>query len=178
VNSVVLGLVAGISGGSLDSLALGLIAMAGPLLLAWLLNRQRRAEKLEERAYQAAQEKRRMEREAEVAVKVEEAKEAAQGVARTLEASTTATAGKLSELYQQGAATHVLVNSNMTEEKQSRLDGLRRELVMMRALARTHGDGHAREAIVATEAAISSLQVEMDERRKAQEAVESSEGGG
>jgi hypothetical protein len=147
LNSVLIVLVGAISG------------CLGPLLLAWLLGRQRRRERAEDYA-----------RQDEVAAKVSEVADATKATAVAAEASNVLavktaeiTNGKLDVI-------HVLVNSQMTAALQSELDATIRELAMMREVVALHVAADqdptvgALAAIDATEAKIVELRSVLADR--------------
>jgi hypothetical protein len=128
------------------------VAVVGPLLLAWLTNRQRRSDKREDWARQDA-----------VAEKAAEAAKLLLAANERVAKTAAETNGKLDVI-------HTLVNSNMTAAMQAELDATSRELVSLReitALKQAAGlepTPAALAAVQATEAKIAELTAALRDR--------------
>jgi hypothetical protein len=156
----------------MSDIAIASLVLLGPLLLAWLNGRQRRAEKREDYARQDEV----AERATEVAKQAQEAAtllvEDNQRVAKAAALATSKTFGKLDEI-------HTLVNSNMTAAMQAEFDATVRELAMMREVIGLHAAAgrapstEAESAVTATESRIAELRAALEDRHTAQDRVDS-----
>jgi uncharacterized membrane-anchored protein YhcB (DUF1043 family) len=135
-----------------------IVAVLAPLILGYLTNRARRAEKLEDWARQDV-----------VAEKIEEQAqlllERDAVTAKLLEDNNQLVADTASATQDQLQVIHGLVNSDMTRIIEEKLAGLKRELIMMRLLA---GDlkvgSEAAAAIEAMESQISDVSEMLGDR--------------
>ncbi len=139
-------------------------------VLSRLAGAQRHTERAEDRAEREEDRKRRD----DVAERAEEATRRASDVATILAQNTKKVADRADALLESNVniekkvdavteiavTTHGLVNSALTEVKQSNLDGLRRELVLMIQL------GSSRDEIELQESKITDAQNELAERSK------------
>lgn len=131
----------------METIAVALIVgVIGPVIMASLANRHRRAEREEDRADRA-----------QVAADV-----AAVQVA--LAESDGATSQKLAELHDQGVEIHGLVNSNLSTAKAAELAARRSLAEVWRAEVDPSPERVAELADL--EAAIAALEAEMSDRRR------------
>jgi hypothetical protein len=129
-----------------------------PLLLAYLTNRQRRRDKLEDWARQDA-----------VAAQARQVADDLLRVNRQVVGATEEANTKLDTANGKLDTIHGLANSTLTAAKQAELDAKNVTLVLMRELAERNGDGQSVEraaAIDALAASIEALQAEVDERTR------------
>lgn len=130
-------------------LVAAMIAIVGPLLLAYLTGRQRHAEKVEDYARQDA-----------VAAKAEEAARLLLAQNKRVAKSSESTRAQLKEI-------HTLVNSNMTAAMQAQLVALKGQLVLMHRLAEAKKGAPTEDelgAIRGVEGQIQELETTLTER--------------
>lgn len=170
----------------MDATSLAVVVIAavvGPIILSWLNNRQLIAREKRDRKRQDEVAAEALRQQAEVAEKAEEAAQllvdaqhatTAQTieVAAALAKSDAETAAQLQEIKGVTDATHVLVNSNMDNEKRARLRSMEQGFVSLLEIAELRSDAgkeprkETTEGIAAARTDILELKRELTERAK------------